>query len=143
MIDFIQIADAVKNLLKSGSYCMSPVIERVILPILTTQEQADKILKISVVPKEVDSEPASRAEDFNEYKVDIGIQKKVENIETEVPILLIFVKEILNFLDRKNLPTKAKAHYASMQNKPIYDVKQLAENKVFTTLITVTYKELD
>ena len=142
MIDFIQAADAVVVILKSGTYCLTPTISRVILPMLTVEELEKRTLKISVVPKDVDSEIASRTEDFNEYKIDIGIQQKVNDIDTEVPTLLLFVKEVLNFIKRKKLPTTPQAHYVRLQNKPIYDVKQLAEAKVFTTVITVTYKVL-
>jgi hypothetical protein len=122
---------------------VSPVISRVIIPRLTADELIAKTLKVSIVPKELDNEPASRNQDTNEYKIDIGIQKKIDDIELEVPTLLIFVKEVLNYIKRKKLPTTPEAHYVSLQNKPIYDVKQLDESKVFTTVITVTYKIFD
>lgn len=143
MIDFIQIADAAKNLLKSGTFCLEPTIERVIIPELTQADIKARTLKVSVVPKAIGNEAASRSEDLNEYQVDIGIQKKIEDIETEVPTLLIFVKEVVNFIKRKNLPTKPTAKYIGLENKSIYDVAHLSEHHVFTTVITVTYRALD
>jgi hypothetical protein len=143
MIDFIQIADAAKNLLNSGTFCLEATIERVIIPELTQADIEARTLKVSVVPKAIDNEPISRSQDTNEYKIDIGIQKKIEDIETEVPTLLIFVKEVVNFLKRKSLPTKPQAHYIGLENKSIYDVAHLSEHHVFTTVITVSYRALD
>jgi hypothetical protein len=143
MIDFIQMADAVTVILKSGSFCLPAIFERVIIPQFTAAEQAAGTLKVSVVPKEFDSEILTRGSDMDEHKIDIGIQKKVSDIEAEVPKLLIFVKEIIKFLKHKNLPTKPAAQYISLANKPIYDVKHLSEEKVFTTVITITYKAAD
>jgi len=137
----VQIADAVTAELAAG------VLSRPIAPVrrvLPEFELADlKDLRVTVVPASIEIEGASRALSRYDVHIDIGIQKKLgKNLDTEVADLCDLVEEIAEFLKRRPLAATPYAVWVRTANDPIYAADHLAEQRVFTSVLSITYRAM-
>ena len=95
-------------------------------------------LHVTVVPREIASAVFDRANDEDEIKVDVGVQKRVASAAVEdVDPLLSLVQEIADFLNRKEM---GDAMWRKTENKPVYVPEHLREKQQFTSVLTVTYR---
>jgi len=143
------IADAVVTELASGGegFSESFTPERRVLP---HYELADlKDLRVTVVPRGVEITGASRTLSQHDVQIDIGIQKKLlagaeagTDVDTQVAELLSLVEEIAEFLQRRPLAAMPQAVWVTTSNEPIYAPDHLAETRLFTSVLTVTYRLL-
>ena len=142
-MDIIQIADAVVVELNGGTFSAPINPMRMILPNFDLKELAD--LKVTIVPKSVDSSLLTRASDQDDFVIDIGVQKKLtENFEAETVSLISFVTEIKDFLRKKNLQIGSKfAMWINTKIDPIYSREHIAGDNVFTSIISVTYRAMN
>ena len=137
----IDIADAVVAELASGSFSQSISPQRLVLPEFDLAALAD--LRITVVPKAVEISAASRVASQHDVQIDIGIQKKLgKDLDAEVPVLCELVDEIAAFLKRRPLQATPHAMWVRSANEPIYAPEHLAEQRVFTSVLTVTYRAM-
>lgn len=134
----IDIADAVAAELATGTFSQPIAPRRLILPYF---ELADlKELRVSVVPKAIEASNSSRCLTQFDVQIDIGIQRRLSgDVETDVPVLLALVEEIAEFL--RNRPI-AGAAWIATANEPLYAPDHLAEQRVFTSVLTLTYRVL-
>ena len=73
--------------------------------------------------------------------VDIGVQKKIEgDVDEAVESLGSLVDEIADFIRHRRLTDAPWAHWAAITNDPIYIPEHLYERRVFTGVLSVTYK---
>ncbi|MCC6165105.1 MAG: hypothetical protein IT182_17305 [Acidobacteria bacterium] len=138
----VTVADAVVARLAGGTYSQSFTPVRRHLPVVTLDSLAS--LTVSVVPKSVAIEKGTRAKDLHTIVVDVAVQKKV-NVDdaTTIDGLMQVVEEIVNRLKFQPLAgSVADAMPAEIANAPIYDPKHMEEWRVFTSLVTVTYRLL-
>ena len=135
------IADAVVAELASGAFSLPITPVRRVLP---EYELADlKDLRVTVVPAAVEIEGASRTLSQHDVRIDVGIQKKLgKDLDTEVPVLCELVDEIAAFLKRRPLQATPFAAWVRSVNEPIYAPEHLAEQRVFTSVLTVTYRAM-
>jgi len=135
----IDIADAVVTELAGGAFSQSFTPERRVLP---EYELADlKDLRVTVVPAAVETSGASRTLSQHDVRIDIGIQKKLgRNLDTEVAQLAGLVDEIAEFLKRRPLQAAPYAAWIRTANEPIYAADHLAERRLFTSVLSVTYR---
>ena len=140
----MDISDAVAaelNAAEAGTFSESFTAERQVLPDFSLADLAQ--LRVTVVPKRVEITGATRSTSQYEIAVDIGIQKKLgRDLDAEVPILATLVDEIAEYLRRRPLAAAAWAAWVSIVNEPIYAPEHLAEQRVFTSVLTVTYRAL-
>jgi len=137
----IDIADAVVAELASGSFGQPISPQRLVLPEFDLAALAD--LRITVVPKAVEITAASRVASRHDVQIDIGIQKKLgKDLDAEVPVLCELVDEIAAFLKRRPLQATPHAVWVRSANEPIYAPEHLAEQRVFTSVLTVTYRAM-
>ncbi len=138
------IADAVVAELGAAppdTFSMAFTAERHVLPEFELKDLAD--LKVTVVPKSVEITAASRASSQYEIAVDIGIQKKLgKDLDTEVAALGTLVDEIADYLRHRKLSQASFAVWVGIGNEPVYAPEHLAERRVFTSILTVTYRAL-
>ena len=143
MSTIIDIADAVAAELASGEFSESFTPERRVLP---DYELADlKDLHVTVVPRGVEISGASRALCQHDFQIDVGVQKKLSagaDIDTEVAELIGLVEEIAEFLQRRRLADVPEAAWVKTANDPVYAPEHLAEKRLFTSVVTVTYRLL-
>ena len=137
----IDIADAVTAELAGGAFSQTITPVRRVLP---EYELADlKDLRVTVVPSSVEIEGASRVLSQHDVRIDIGIQKKLgKDLDAEVPVLCGLVDEIAAFLKRRPLAAAPHAAWVRSANEPIYAPEHLAEQRVFTSVLTVTYRAM-
>jgi len=134
----IEIADAVVAELASGEFSTVFTPQRLLAPVFDLAEMSD--LQVTVVPKSIDISASSRVSSNYDVEIDIGVQKKVADIETEVAELCGFVEELAAFLRRRPLQGAQYAAWKSTENKPIYSVEHLHDKRTFTSILTLTYR---
>ncbi len=140
----IDIADAVAaelNAAPPGTFEPAFTAVRRVLPEFELADLAE--LKVTVVPKRVEITGATRAASQYEIAVDIGIQRKCgKDLDTEVATLGALVDQIADYLRRRPLSTAPFAAWVSLVNEPVYAPEHLAEQRVFTSVLTLTFRAL-
>ena len=147
----IEIADAVVAALNAAANPVQPdppappaepafsesfTAERKALPAFDLAELAG--LHVTVVPKAADVTGATRSQCQHDYHVDVGVQKKLgADLEGETAAMLALVDQIAVFLRRRPM---AAAAWVQTTNDPAYLPDHLAEKRVFTSVLTVTYR---
>ena len=142
----IDIADAVAAELSAaepGTFAEEFTAQRRVLPKFELADLAD--LKVSVVPKGIEIENASREARRCDISVDIGVQQKVgKDVDAEVERLCELVEQIADYLAGRGLLASGMSGVAflSIANEPVYSTEHLADDLVFTSVLTVTYRTL-
>jgi hypothetical protein len=76
--------------------------------------------------------------------VDIGIQQKLtvpqDEIDTAVAGLCQLVQQIAEYLQRQPLTEMPYAMWIKIENEPTYAADHLAQQRVFTSVLTLTYR---
>ena len=110
---------------------------------IPVQERLEDIkdLTVRVFPTQHDTINQSRGYDKNTIQVSVGIQKKlnIQDIDAATRELHDLAIEIKDSIRRVNIPPYC---YLSSTIAPVFDVGQLVENQVFTSVIILTYEEL-
>ena len=142
----IDIADAVAaelNAAEPGTFSEEFDAQRRVLPKFELSDLKD--LKVSVVPKGVEIENATRDARRCDISVDIGVQQKGgKDVDTEVTRLCGLVEQIADYLAARGLSAAGMSGVAlvSFVNDPVYSTEHLADDLVFTSVLTVTYRAL-
>jgi len=142
----IDIADAVAaelNAAEPGTFGEDFTAQRRVLPKFELADLAN--LKVSVVPKGIEIENASREDRRCDISVDIGVQQKVgKDVDAEVERLCELVEQIADYLASRGLLASGMSGVAflSIANEPVYSTEHLADDLVFTSVLTVTYRTL-
>ncbi len=136
------IADAVTTELNASGLLPPPVTaQRMVLPEFELAELAQ--LKVTVVPKSVLITGSTRAASQYDIAVDVGVQKKLgKDLDTEVAALGTLVDQVADHLRRRPLQQVPGATWVSIANEPVYAPEHLAEQRVFTSVLTITYRAL-
>jgi len=134
-----EIADAIVASLNAGSFSMQFQAERCCQPVHElSQLQA---LKVSVVPKSLTATAATRLDGFFDCAIDIGIQHKVDADDQEaLDGLMHLVEEIGDHLRFRKLDAFPNAAWLAVENDPIFAPDHLEKERVFTSVLTVTYR---
>lgn len=115
--------------------------QRAVLPTYQLLQLSD--LRVTVVPRSVELTNASRTLAQHEVEVDIGVQKRVgKDIDRDVEPLLDLVEKIGDYLRRRPLQQASFAAWVGATNEPVYASDHLAESRLFTSVLTVTYRVL-
>jgi len=144
MATIIDIADAVAATLNDPGepgFSQSFAAERKALPAFELADLAG--LHVTVVPKAVEITGGSRSLSQHDVQIDVGVQKKVgSELEADVAALSGLVEEIAVFLRRRPLASVAGAAWVRSANEPVYSPEHLAEKRLFTSVLTVTYRAM-
>ena len=143
----IDIADAVVALLngEDADFSQSFTAQRRVRPSFEPADLAD--LRVTVVPKAEETSFATRGLAQYDVQVDVGIQKKLPagaDEDVEVATMCGLVEEIAEFLRGKALEgTGWRAVWARPAvNEPVYAADHLAEKRIFTSVLTLTYRAM-
>ena len=137
----IDIADAVVAELAGGQFSQPIDPQRLVLPAFDLPSLSQ--LRVSVVPRAVEISASSRITSQHDVQIDIGIQKKLgKDLDEEIATLCSLVDEIAAFLQRRTLAAAPHAIWVRTANEPIYAPQHLAEQRVFTSVLTVTYRAI-
>lgn len=134
------IADAVAAHINAGTFSQPVNAVRMYQPAFTLEDLAD--LRVSVVPRTVGIAAASRDSSTFECVVDVGVQKKLpaENDQTAIDGLLDLVEEITDHLRLKRLPDAPEAAWVGIAHEPVVSSESLEQYRVFTSVLSVTYR---
>lgn len=138
-----KLAEAVVAALNAGKFSMPFTAQRLYQPTFTPEDLA--ILRVSVVPKSLEIALASRTSAFHDYAVDLGVQKKLTQtaesaVRDEIDALMGLTEEIADALRGKRLAGYSEACWLSLKNEPVYAPEHLERLRVFTAILTVTYR---
>ena len=138
MATAFDIAAAVVTELNTG-FPAEFTAERTPLPGAKLDELTD--LKVSVVPKSMEPVQVTRGTRALDVTIDVGIQKKLgAGLEAEVESLCGLAERILKFFPGHALSEAPGAQFQSVVNDPIYDPEHLQQLRVFTSVVSVTYR---
>jgi hypothetical protein len=144
MARIIDIADAVAaelNAAPAGTFDPGFTAVRRVLPEFELSDLAE--LKVSVVPKVVEISGSTRSVGQFDLRVDIGVQKKLgKDLDAEVAALCGLVDAIAAYLRRRPLAATPHAVWVRTRNDPVYVPEHLAEQRAFTSVLTVTYRSV-
>jgi len=79
--------------------------------------------------------------DQRDLIVHIGVQKKIQ-ADSECDALMDLVKEIADYLNRRELTTMPTAFWIATENDPIYSAEDLEQLRQFTSVLRLTYRLL-
>ena len=137
----IDIADAVAAELAGGTFSQAFTPRRLVIPAHELAELAE--LRVSVVPKAMEIAGASRSLSQFDVQVDVGVQKKLgSDLDGEVKALCDLVDEIAEFLRGRALSAAPYASWVRTANEPVYAPEHLVEQRVFTSVLTLTYRAM-
>jgi hypothetical protein len=137
MSTILNIADAVVASLNAGTFAQPVQAERRYQPTFGLPDLAE--LKVSVVPKSVTISNATRTDGYFDCAVDIGVQQKIAE-ESELDGLVDLVEQIADHLRQKRLEDAPEAAFVSIANEPVFAPEHLDAQRVFTSVLTVTYR---
>lgn len=135
----IDIADAVVASLNAGTFSQPFEAERKYQPIVALPDL--QTLHVSVVPRAVSITTATRETGYFDCAIDVGVQKKVNpDAPGELDELMTLVEEITDHLRMKRLVDAPQAAWVSIDNEPAFASEHLDQQRVFTSVLTVTYR---
>lgn len=137
MSTILDIADAVVASINAGTFAQPVQAERRYQPTFELPDLAE--LKVSVVPKAVTITNATRTDGYFDCAVDIGVQKKIA-ADAEIDGLVNLVEELADHLRQKRLDSFPDAAFVSIANEPVFAPEHLDQQRVFTSVLTVTYR---
>lgn len=135
----IDIADAAVAELNATAFGMPFTAKRAYVPRFDLEEMGT--LRVTAVPKGVEISTASRSGHQHDYRVDIGVQRKFEQEgPTELDPLMDLVEEIADHFRGSALETDPEAVCVAVENGPIYAQEHMREGRLFTSILTLTFR---
>lgn len=132
------IANAVAAKMNATEFSQEFEAEVVFRPIFDLKNLRD--LKVSVVPRAVSIERASRQASSRLVQIDIGVQRKLGE-DGDIEALLELVEEITQcFGIGKRLPEYPEALCVKIENEPVYAPEHIDQYRQFTSVITLTFE---
>jgi hypothetical protein len=135
------LADAVAAHINAGTFSQPLTATRMFQPAFTLEDLKD--LRVSVVPRTLQMSPVTRDSLAIEYVVDVGVQKKLpaDNADAVIDELLTLVETIAEHLRFKRLESFPDAAWVGISNEPVVSSEALEQHRVFTSVLSVTYRE--
>ena len=136
--NIVAISDAITAELNGNSFSQPFTAQRLYLPIYDLKTMSD--LKVSVVPKGLNTSSLDRTRDNFDYQIDVGIQKKTKNEIATIDALILLVEEISDYFRANPLASYPGARFISIENSQIYAPDHLETMMQFTSVVTLTYR---
>lgn len=145
----VEIAEAVKDALNAATLSQVFTASRVYVPVHELRDLKD--LTVSVVPVDIENQLLDRRGDkLYTHHVDIGIQRVIgqgrmtdDEINAAVDPLMQLAQEMIDLFFPRELPipTPPVPRCTDAQNRPIFAPAHLDEKRVFTSLVTLGFKQ--
>jgi hypothetical protein len=137
----IDIADAVVASLNAGSFSIPFTAQRQYRPVLDLPQL--QALHVTVVPRDVTIASAGRDRNQHDCRIDIAVQKKIDQERpAEIDPLMALVEQIADHFRLRRPEGFAEAVWVRTENVPIYSVEHLEQHRVFTSVLTLTFRVL-
>ena len=139
MATIIDIAEAVKDELNGGTFSQTFTAERHYQPVFELKDM--KTLHVTVVPKDIEMQLATRNSSQHDCRIDVAVQKKLEISDlAEIDEMMGLVEEVITFLSRRKLASVPNALWIKTANEPIYATEHMEQFRQFTSILTLTYR---
>ncbi|MFQ5733180.1 MAG: hypothetical protein ACE5KM_14665 [Planctomycetaceae bacterium] len=136
----VGLADAVVNELNAGSFSQSFNAVRDYLPLYELKEL--KSLRVTVVPSGTAIETKARKTAQHDVEIDIAVQQKLADTDNAtVDPLMTVTEEIADHFRFKRLASP-DAVWIKTENEPVFAQEHLDQYRVFTSLVTLTFRIL-
>lgn len=134
------IAEAVVNELNAATFSRTFTAERNHLPLYDLKDL--KTLRVTVVPSATAIETKARKTAQHDVAIDIAVQQKLPATDnTEIDPLMALVEEIADHFRFKRLASPESV-WIKTENEPVYAQEHLDRYRVFTSLLTLTFRIL-
>ena len=140
MSTIIELADAMVNELNGGTFSQPLTAIRYYLPRFELPEMAT--LHVSVVPKGIVVEPATRSQGQYDYQLDLAVQQRYSAEPADLDSLMALSEELADYLRFRRLGDYPTARWLRTKHEVIYHPEHLEQLRQFTSLLTVTYRLL-
>jgi hypothetical protein len=134
----VDIAAAVTTELNTHSFSQSFAATRAYLP--TFELATMSSLHVTVVPRSVASKSLDRQRDSYDYEIDVAVQQKIDPTLVNLDALVLLVEEIADHFRHEPLSSLPAARCVGVQNTPVYAAEHLQELRVFTSVLTLTFR---
>jgi len=135
------------NTAPDGTFPLAFTAERRVM--VTSSLEGLENLRVSVVPRSLEITGATRSAHQHDVAIDIGIQKKLNGgddaLTDQVAELCGLVDSMAAYLRKRLLPEvngQVPGAWTKTENDPVYAADHLAMQRVFTSVLTVTYRSL-
>lgn len=134
------LADAVAEHINAGTYAQPVLAVRTYQPAFTLEDLGQ--LRVSVVPRTTTVSAASRESSTYEHVLDVGVQKKLpaEDDQAAIDELLELTEAIGDRLRHTRLAGFPEAAWAGVAHEPVVSSESLEQHRVFTSVLSVTYR---
>ena len=134
------LADAVADHINAGTYAQPVSAVRTYQPAFTLEDLGE--LRVSVVPRTTTVSAASRESSTYEHVLDVGVQKKLpaEDDQAAIDELLELTEAIGDRLRHTRLAAFPEAAWAGLAHEPVVSSESLEQHRVFTSVLSVTYR---
>lgn len=132
------LANAVKEQLNATAFSLEFTATRSYLPVIDLEDA--ETLHVTVVPRGRMSQVQSRGKAGREYRIDIGVQKRVTpETLAELDALCGLVEELIEAFEGRRAPLYGAAVCTKIENDPAYWPEHLNELRQFTSVVTLTF----
>lgn len=138
----IDISDAIVAALNGHAFAQPFVAQRWYVPTFDLKDMKD--LHVTVVPRGLEMSTASRSLLQNDVQIDIAVQEKLpadaSGDKASIDALMGLVQEVADFI--RATGRFGDAVWVKTENKPIYSPEHLEQLRQFTSVLTLTLREL-
>ncbi len=136
------ITNAVVFELANHKFSQSFEPKMLVLPSFESAEL--EVLRVSVVPRTLEIERATRASSKYTVGIDVGVQKRIKGTPEEtVSEMGTLVDEMAAFLKEVELTQFPAAQWISLENDPLFDPEHLLQKRTFTSVLSLRYVLFD
>lgn len=136
-----KLAHAVAVELNEADFAFLFAVTSGFAPIYTLKELQE--LRVTVIPRSVEREIASRAAVSRRLFVDVAVQRAVSpgpQRDVEVDELLAFTESLADYLNMRVLQDQPQFRWLGSSHDPMLDIERLYEQHCFASLLTLTYR---
>jgi hypothetical protein len=142
LTDIAGAVEAELNAAPAGTFEPAFTAQRVYLPQYDLKDMAD--LHVTVVPKGVVVQSASRAVSQYDYSIDVAVQKKLLTGGTtdpaEIDPLMALVEQIADFFRQRRLSAYPSAAWVRTEHTHLYAQEHMSDLRQFTSVLTLTFR---
>lgn len=138
----VQLADAIVAMLNAGKFSLAFRAQRLYRPYFDLPDMAT--LHVTVSPDSVVLTQHTRATMANETKVDVAVQKKYKTEDAaELDPLMVLVEKIAAMFAQNRVIAELGAVLLKIEHAPVYSPEHMQDKRMFTSIITLTYRMAD
>ena len=136
------MADKVTASLNAEDFSLDFTAVRRYVPIFELSDLDS--LQVSVIPRGREDTPLTRGTDQREVEIQVGVQKRVASLAaSDVDPLVALTEEIADHLTRQHLGDSDEYRWLRTEFTAVYSPEDLREKRVYTGVVTATYRHFN